>query len=101
MFTTQFDFDNWPSIPFKPNWQVRIIPPYNGAAVRFHVLHGNGFVSVFADVENKLGVLFDEGKMVPYWEVYPIDSDYQRCKLHDVDELIRLIEKSLEHLTLN
>lgn len=100
MFTTrQFDFDYFPVIPFKPDWKIRIIPPYNGAAVRFHVLHENTFVSVFADVENNLGVLFDEeGESVPYWEVYPIDGDYQRCELSEVNVLIELIDISLEML---
>ena len=98
MNNTQFDFDYFPVIPFRPEWKVRIIPPFNGASVRFHVLHENGFVSVFADVENKLGVLFDEGDRVPFWEVYPVDGDCQKCKLSDLNELIELIDKSLEQL---
>ncbi len=99
MFTTrQFDFDYFPVIPFKPDWRVRIIPPYNGAAVRFCVSYENSFVSVFADVDSNLGVLFDEeGGSVPYWEVYPIDGDYQRCELSDVGGLVALIERSLDY----
>ena len=32
----------------------------------------------------------------PYWEVYPVDGDNRRCSINDVDELVKLIEQSLQ-----
>jgi len=95
------DEENWrelmpqiPFIPFKAGWEVAVIPPYAGAVARFLVretANPKSRVSVYLDWFDKLGCV---GK--PYWEVYPIDGDVQRCLLNEVDDLVQIISRSLE-----
>ena len=40
---------------FKEHWDVRIIPPFLGALVRFWVYNKDKKASVYLDVENSLG----------------------------------------------
>jgi len=77
-----------PPIHFKENWNVRIIPPFNGAIIRFVV---NG-VSVYLDCYDILGSFGG-----PYWEVYPYKGDTYRCKMNDVDELLQAIQFSIDN----
>jgi hypothetical protein len=88
------DYSIYPTINFPPDWDVRIVPS-RLADIKFHVLHSKGYVSVFADYSNKLGVFFKDGEPVPYWEVYPINGDVGRCEIHETGKLIELISESI------
>jgi hypothetical protein len=81
-----------PYISFPPEWRVKIIPPYSGAYARFHVEKGEGWISVYLDLESRLGY-FDGGD--PYWELHPYDDDCYRCAMNDTDELIWAINEVL------
>ena len=88
----EYEWSKWrgeiPSIKFKQEWEVRIIPPFAGAIVRF-VVDG---VSVYLDCYDILGC-FGE----PYWEIYPYEGDTYRCKMNNVDELLEAIQHSIDN----
>lgn len=86
-----------PYIPFKPDWEVAVIPPFSGALVRFRVRlrsDENATVSVYLDVDDNLGYM---GK--PYWEIYPYYGDTHRSLLDEIDDLVLKIDESLQHQT--
>jgi hypothetical protein len=85
-----------PYIPFDPSWAIKIIPPCNGAMVRFHVHDKEGnWVSVYLDCHDILGSMHMLGDPVPYWEVYPYDESIFRVLMQDVDELLKAIAHAL------
>jgi len=94
-----FQADRWrkeiPAIKFPSDWEVKIIPGFGGAIVRFLVNVGDRGVSVYLDGYDLLGAV-----NAPYWEVYPCYDGYSwdtaRCLMHKVDELINIITQSLE-----
>ncbi len=95
--------ENWrgiahdiPTLRFKPEWSIKIIPPVGGAMIRFTVKHKDITLSIYYDVYDRLGWVGE-----PYWELYPIegmDSDtkddlYPRRYLKDeTEELLEEIE---------
>lgn len=87
--------DKWaqeiPYIKFPMDWKIQITPPFAGATVRFRVMKGNAWASIYLDCYNNLGCE-DE----PYWEVYPIGGDVQRCALKDIERLLELISISID-----
>ena len=85
--------DKIPPIRFPRGWQVQVIPPFHGAAVRFRVKKGEKYISVYLDTYNRLGYM--DG---PYWEVYPVDGDVERCYMNEVEELVKIISKALRQL---
>ena len=91
--------DKIPFIKFPSTWYVKIIPPFSGATVRF-LINKTGdcssYVSVYLDCWDILGCV---GK--PYWEVYPVDGDVERCFIHETDELISIISKALLQISNN
>jgi len=84
-------------IPFiqLPNYlQIKIIPPFSGAIVRFGVCDINNpesYVSVYLDCYDLLG-WFDE----PYWEIYPYENDVYRIEMNDADGLVKAIKYSID-----
>lgn len=89
--------ENWrewcqkiPYIKFKKEWNIKLIPPFAGAMVRFLIEMNNKNVSVYLDCYDGLGY-FGE----PYWEVYHVDDYVGRVAMNDVDGLMALIETSL------
>lgn len=80
-----------PFIQFPQEWKVKIIPPFAGATVRFLVKKGEGHVSVYLDMNGRLGAV-----RTPYWEVYPYRDDVYRCDMNEVDELLNVIQQILE-----
>lgn len=90
-----------PALHFKPEWDVRIIPPFGGAMMRFMVEHNGKYVSVYCDFYSQLG--FFNGGTDPYWEMYPRTfqnggepfTDTMRFALADADELIKNIDAEL------
>lgn len=95
----EFEWDKWmkkiPAIKFPSDWYVKIIPPFNGAMIRFRVgLDKNGdTISVYLDCYGCLGGIAGH----PYWEIYPAaGGDIARFELTDVKGLLEGIEEALE-----
>jgi hypothetical protein len=88
-------WDDWiekiPNLSFPPTWQIRIIPPFAGALVRFLVFANGRRISVYLDVNESLG--YAEG---PYWEVYPVEGENARCAIDDVKGLMQLLILAVE-----
>lgn len=86
-----------PTTPcFKEEWDVKIIPPFAGAIIRFVVRHKNKIVSVYFDGYSNLGFVYDEqGQPIPYWEAYPINSDIMRYELGEENTMLKDIEDEL------
>ena len=82
--------DKIPFIKFPRSWMVQVIPPFAGALVRFRIKRKDSkhFVSVYLDGFENLG--FHAG--TPYWEVYPIGGDVEKCDMNDTKKLLRLIQ---------
>ena len=78
-----------PYINFPQDWSVKIIPPLTGAIVRFRVNTPKASgISVYLDCYDRLG-FFGE----PYWEVYPYKNDIFRCKMNDIESLLKAISE--------
>ena len=84
-----------PNVPFDPSWDVRAIPPFAGALVRYLVkergcpLPG---VSIYLDGNNSLGY----GPEPAYWEIYPsAGGDIDRFAIEETTELVEAIRQSL------
>ena len=86
-------------IPFLtlPNWEIKPIPPFAGALVRFQFKKGDKTVSGYLDVTNSLGIWTDDaGDPEPYWEIYPAaDGDTFRCALDQTFALEHAIAEAL------
>ena len=86
------EIDHIPYMSFSADWQVRIIPPFGDAVVRFQVKLPSGTrKSIYLDSRNSLG--FWPG---PYWEVYPVQGDTGRCDRCDTDQLMAMIADETE-----
>lgn len=76
-----------PFIQFPADWQIQVIPPFAGAVVRFRVkLPDRREKSVYLDFFDRLGCCGQ-----PYWEVYPVRGDTERCLLNEIPELLAAI----------
>lgn len=86
--------DEIPYITFKPEWEVKIIPPFGGAIARFCIKHkeNGNYASIYLDCYDELGC-FGE----PYWEVYPYDGDVYGTEMDNIDDLVRAIDESLNN----
>lgn len=88
------DWKQWakdiPSLNFDSDWNVKIIPPFAGAIVRFWIEKNGKKVSVYFDAYSQLGYMVDENDdPIPYWEVYTSDDDYpHRYLMNETTELI-------------
>ena len=80
--------DKIPFLKFPEGLEVRILPPFSGAMVRFRVKRtddiGGNSVSVYLDCHEILGC-FGE----PYWEIYPYHGDVCRIRMNDTEELMK------------
>jgi hypothetical protein len=82
-----------PWLHFRGDWQVRIIPPFGDAVVRFQVILPSGTLkSIFMDSRNSLGTWGSLTEVEPYWEVYPYQGDVGRCALDDTIMLMEMIQ---------
>ena len=79
-----------PYLRFNPNHEVRVIPPFAGATIRFNVRNKDKSISVYLDCYNNLGSM-DE----PYWEIYPYNGDTYRCFINEIDKLMEAINEEL------
>lgn len=88
-----------PSINFPSHWNVKIIPPFAGAMIRFMVstekMKKKESISVYLDCYNMLGYMPE-----PYWEAYsPSSSDSpERFFMKDVNKLISYINKQIKSI---
>lgn len=80
-----------PKLHFKPEWGVKIIPPFGGAIVRFTIDYGGKYVSVYFDAYNRLGIMNQ-----PYWEVYDFHDGPFRFYEYETDEMMAYITSVLE-----
>lgn len=94
-----YEWHKWikeiPYIKFPGNWDVKAIPPFGGAIVRYMIKHENPQsegVSIYLDCYGELGAVNE-----PYWEIYPdIDGDVFRCGINDTDELLERLHIILD-----
>ena len=78
-----------PSLNFKEEWDVRIVPPFAGAVARFQITHNNKFVSIYLDWFDRLGIVGQ-----PYYEIYDGENT-ERYLLNESDKMMKDIEKIL------
>lgn len=84
-----------PFLTFRSDWQVRVIPPFGDAVIRFQVILPSGALkSVYMDSRHSLGIWGDMNNPQPdpYWEVYPYQGDVGRCHLADTIMLMEMIQ---------
>jgi len=85
-WVTEIPYIQW------PDWQVKAIPSYLCAIVRYWIKKNDTIVSVYLDCYDMLGAVGE-----PYWEVYPLErGDVGRCKMNNVTELLSLITQALQ-----
>lgn len=76
-----------PWIKFPPDWEIKMMPPFGGADVRFWVKLPSGNIkSIYFDSHDTLGIVGE-----PYWEVYPYLDDVGRCLANDITQLLEMI----------
>lgn len=66
-----------PVFHFDKEWDVRIIPPFGGAIIRFTIEYKGQHVSVYFDAYSNLGFMYEDndGKNpIPYFEYYDGDD---------------------------
>lgn len=91
------EWDKWrkeiPFIKWPNDWEIKIIPPFGAAIVRFLVNTPKAKgLSVYLDCYNYLG--YYDLKQTPYWELYPAsDGDVFRCEMKDTESLIKAISE--------
>ena len=90
-----FEYMKWvkeiPVLNFKKEWNVRIIPPFGGAIIRFQIETEKDFLSIYLDCYNQLGFEDD-----PYWEIYSRENeDVYRFGINDTNGLLEKIEQLL------
>lgn len=87
------EIDRIPWLHFRGDWQVRIIPPFADAVVRFQVTLPSGTLkSIYMDSRCSLGHWGNGITPEPYWEVYPYKGDVGRCDLADTIMLMEMIQ---------
>jgi len=99
-FTEAFEGDKWskdiPFIRFPRGYEVKVIPTFGGALVRFLVKKKDSDkkISVYLDCYEMLGLWSK-----PHWEIYPDrDGNNTRYAMEDVDALLGGIALALEDL---
>lgn len=96
----EYEWEKWkdeiPYLQFQNDWQVRAVPPFGGAIIRYNIKKDNSFVSIYLDCYDQLGYCGQ-----PYWEIYPYADDVYRCYMNDTKELLKAIKKSLKQQEKN
>lgn len=95
------DFRGWieklPVFHFDKEWNVKIIPPFAGAVIRFTIDYKNKHVSVYFDGYSELGYVYDEEeKPIPYFEYYDGENTY-RYYLDEADKMMDDIRNFLNN----
>lgn len=93
--TTREDFelfsDRIPYLKFKEDWEVKALPPFGGAIIRYQIKKGDNWCSIYLDGYDCLGCCGQ-----PYWEVYPHNDDCFRCAIGDSESLLNAISDILD-----
>lgn len=95
LYDETFEVDKWikqvPRLRFKEEWEVKIVPPFGGAIIRFWVFANGKRVSVYLDGYNMLGGEVNE----PYWEIYD-GEDIEQFAFGANERMMARIEEMLE-----
>lgn len=84
-----------PFFKFDSDWEVKIIPAFEGALIRFVVKKNDKVVSVYFDSESNLALMYDEhGEPIPYFEIYT--DDVHRYLLNEVEQMMNDIRDYLK-----
>lgn len=85
-----------PALHFEKEWDVKIIPPFGGAVIRFCIDHNGKHVSVYFDGYSELGYVLDKNdKPIPYFEYYD-GEDCHRYWIDESEEMMADIKNFLE-----
>ena len=85
------------ALHFDKEWDVKIIPPFGGAIIRFTISHNKKGVSVYFDAYSELGWMYDDKEEpIPYFEYYDGDDTY-RYTLDEADQMMEDIRKFLNN----
>lgn len=80
---------NVPAFHFDKEWDVKIIPPFMDAIIRFTIDYKGKHISVYLDALNALGYFRDENNEVaPYFEYF----DGDECYRYGVDESEKMMD---------
>jgi hypothetical protein len=93
---TRKRYEKIPFIRFPADWDIKIVPPFSWATIRFAVRKWDKIRSVYLDCYGKLWARYE-----PYWELYPYLWDCFRCDMNDVDVLLKAIEDSFNENILD
>lgn len=78
-----------PSLHFEKEWDVKIIPPFAGALIRFTIDYNGKHVSVYLDGYSELGWMYnDNDEPIPYFEYY----DGEECYRYYMNESEKMME---------
>lgn len=85
-----------PVLHFEKEWDVRIIPPFGGAVIRFWIWHNGKEVSVYFDAYSELGFVYDEDdNPIPYFEYYD-GEDTHRYLMNESGKMMEDIKSFLD-----
>ena len=95
------DFRGWshklPAFHFDKEWDVKIIPPFAGAIIRFVIDYNGKHVSVYFDAYSELGWMYDEDEQpIPYFEYYD-GVDTHRYYLDESEQMMTDIREFLNN----
>jgi hypothetical protein len=89
-----YEYEKWtkeiPALNFNKSWDVKIIPPFGGAIIRFIIEKGDKKISVYLECYNELGVMNK-----PYWEAYDFNDDPRRFLMNETTELLNYITNKI------
>ena len=85
-----------PSFNFDKEWNVKIIPPFGCAIIRFSISYNNKWASVYFDAYSELGYMYNEitNEPIPYFEFY----DGEDCHRYLIDESEEMMDDIRKHL---
>lgn len=80
-----------PALHFEKEWNVKIIPPFGGAVIRFWIDYNGKHVSVYFDAYDELGCVGE-----PYFEFYDGEECY-RYYMNESEEMMEDIKNFLNN----
>ena len=96
------EYSKWqkelPYLHFEKEWDVKIIPPFCGAIIRFYIKHNGKSASVYFDGYSELGYMYDNNdEPIPYFEFYDGD-DIKRYRMSESEQMMEDIRSHLNNL---
>lgn len=84
-----------PVFHFDKEWDVKIVPPFAGAIIRFAISYKDKHISVYFDAYSELGLMYDENEQpIPYFEYYD-GEDTHRYLLDESEQMMNDIRNFL------